>query len=400
MRRIWLQHLLVTASMKRVIEKEAHMNIAYCSLLLPEEKKLSERSKGHLPGVSLHKFTRATISGIDANVDKPIKVFNIINTLNYPKFPELLFKTEKWNHTQGSDDIHIGYINVFGIKYITQEQNLYNALNQWAGSLQGQKFVLCVHHNYYPMMRAALRIKKKYGNQVLTCLVSGDIPGKFGLKSQYKDNLKEKMIERMEKSILLMAKEFDSFVFQTKYMAEGFGVEDKPVCVVECTYLPSFENQQSVREDYNPEKKKVIFYAGSLRREYDALHLLNAFKHVVGDDYELWLAGGGNAVDRIKEEASKDRRIKYLGFIPPQEVFERQQAATVLVSPRKANHDFVKYSFPSKTMECLASGKPYIAHKLPCEPDEYRDYIQYPKDDTDQGLANKMMEICSLTENE
>ena len=74
--------------------------------------------------------------------------------------------------------------------------------------------------------------------------------------------------------------------------------------------------------------------------------------------------------------------------------------ATVLVSPRKSNHVFVKYSFPSKTMECLASGKPYIAHKLPCEPEEYGMFIQYPDDESDEALGKKIEEICDASDEE
>ena len=376
------------------------MKIAYCSLLLPEEKKLAERAKGHLSGVSLHKFTKAIISGLDQNLTEPIKVFNIINTLNYPKFPEIFFHKEKWNHSRNADDVHIGYVNLFGVKYLTQEYGLFREIDHWVKTIKNEPFILCVHHNYYPMMKAALKIKKKYGNQVVLCLISGDIPGKFGLKSQYKDSIKQKMIEKMEKRILLMVKKFDCFVLQTKYMAEGFCVDDKPVCVLECTYLPSAYKLSSKFAEYNKEGKKIIFYAGSLRKEYDALHLLDAFRYIDGDDYEFWLAGGGNAVEQIKEQSRLDNRIKFLGFISPQEVYDRQQAATVLVSPRKSDHFFVRYSFPSKTMECLASGIPYVAHKLPCEPEEYGKYIQYPDDETAEALANKLVEICNLSKEE
>ena len=370
------------------------MKIAYCSLLFPPEKKIEERAKKHLSGISLHKFTSAIIAGLDANLEAPIKVFNIINTLNYPDFPKLIFHNEEWSHTVGAEDIHIGYINIFGIKYITQENALYTALDKWGKTLKSERFILCVHHNYYPMLRAALRIKRKYSNQVITCLISGDIPGKFGLKSQYKDTLKQKMIDKLDRNILSMVKEFDSFVLQTKYMAEGFGVEGKPVCILECAYLPSLYNKKN---DYNT-GKKVVFYAGSLREEYDILHLLNSFSYIKGDEYEFWIAGGGNAVEKIKKQAQNDPRIKFFGFISAQEVFDRQEAATILVSPRTSNHVFVKYSFPSKTMECLASGKPYIAHKLPCEPEEYRNYIQYPEDETDEALAAKIIEVCEMPE--
>lgn len=47
-------------------------------------------------------------------------------------------------------------------------------------------------------------------------------------------------------------------------------------------------------------------------------------------------------------------------------------------------------------MECLASGRPYIAHRLPCDPPEYAKHIQYPDDDSDEALAKKIFEICEL----
>lgn len=375
------------------------MNIAYCSLLLPEEKKIAERAKGHLSGISLHKFTRSLIKGIDANLDSPIKVFNIINALNYPRFPELIFKTEEWSHCKYAKDLHIGYVNLFGIKYITQEKKLFLALSKWVESLKGEACIICVHHTYYPMMKAALKVKKKYGSQIITCLISGDIPGKFGLKSQYKENIKQKLIVKMEIDILKMAKEFDSFVLQTKYMAEGFEVQDKPVCVLECAYTAPAYRVSEAAHKYQSQKN-IIFYAGSLRKEYDILHLVRAFTSIKKENYELWLAGGGNAVQEIENLAQKDNRIKLLGFISPQEVLDRQSVATVLVSPRISDHNFVKYSFPSKTMECLASGKPYIAHKLPCEPEEYAEYIQYPESESDEDLARKIIDVCELSENE
>lgn len=115
---------------------------------------------------------------------------------------------------------------------------------------------------------------------------------------------------------------------------------------------------------------------------------MNAFTSISGKEYRLWLAGDGNAVPYLKEIMKKDCRIEYLGFLTPIQVDERQKRATALISPRIAgNYEYVKYSFPSKTMECLASGKPYIAHKLPCDPDEYGSVIQYAENESDEALA-------------
>ena len=374
------------------------MKIAYCSLLLPEEKKLSERTRGRLPGVSLHKFTRALIKGIDENLNEPIKVFNIINTLNYPNFPDLVFKTEKWSHAKGSEDWHIGYINLFGIKYITQANGLYKKLKAFVKQNKDEQTVIIVHHIFYPAMKAAVKIKKRFKDKVKLVFITGDMNGSFGLSSQFKKNLKSRLLKNIEKAVDRMVLDFDGYVFATKDMAKAYGVEDKPFTVVECAYTEAEYHDESKDNSFNPENKKVIFYAGSMRTEYGIPHLLRAFSLIDKPNYELWLAGGGSAENMVREYAAKDSRIKYLGFIPPKEVYLREKNSTVLISPRTTELEFVKYSFPSKSMEGLASGKPYIAHKLPCDPPEYNGPIIYAENESDEAFAKKIVEICELSD--
>lgn len=58
--------------------------------------------------------------------------------------------------------------------------------------------------------------------------------------------------------------------------------------------------------------------------------------------------------------ATKDRRIQYLGSIPHDEILQLQRTASLLVNPRTPEGIYTKYSFPSKTMEYLASGTPTL----------------------------------------
>ena len=365
------------------------MRIAFCSLLLPEEKNIVQRAKRRLPGMSLHKLATALIKGIDANLESPVTVFNIINALNYPNFPELVFKTEKWSHTDGAEDWHIGYLNLIGIKYITQANGLYRKLKQWVKAGGDQPAAVVVHHIYLPMMVAALRLKKRFP-QVKICLITGDMYGRGGLTKKKKLTLKEQLIKGVEWYVNHLARSFDSYVFATEAMAEGYGVEDKPHCVLECTY-----NNDGQTEITDAGEEKTIFYAGALRDDYGMPHLLQAFSLIDDPDYRLWLAGG-SATETIQRYLDSDPRITLLGFLSLQEVAAYQQRATVLISPRTGEHEFVKYSFPSKTMECLASGKPYIAHHLPCDPPEYAAHIQYPADESDQALADTICAICEM----
>lgn len=371
------------------------MNIAYCSLLLPEEKNLTERTRERLSGISIHKVSTAEIKGIDENIGKPIDIFNIINTVNFPKFPQLIFPTEVWNHSneRKHKDYHIGYINLFGIKYVSQSLKQYYYLSKWVKQCE-DKSIICIHHIYLPSMIAAVRIGKRYRNKVKLCLNTGDVPGKYGLQSQFKKNVKQLLTEVIvDNSIMKLAKKFDCYIFVTKDMAKAFEVEDKPYTIVECAYTePDYAKDLNIVNS----KLKTIFYAGAIRKEYGIEHLLKAFSLIEGPEYRLIIAGGGSEEGLVKLHEKKDNRIKFLGFISPQEVLKQQLSACVLVSPRQANCEFVKYSFPSKAVDSLASGIPYVAHKLPCDPPEYAGYINYPDNESDEALKDKLVEICDL----
>ena len=372
------------------------MKIAYCSLLLPEEKKIAERTKERLSGISNHKVTAAEIEGIDKNLGSAVDIFNIINAVNYPKFPQILFRSEKWNHSNEKNhvDYHIGYVNIFGIKYITQYFKMYRYLKKWIRCLDNQRGIICVHNIYLPNMLAAVMLKRKFKDKIRICLNTGDVPGNYGLKSQNNRNLKELLIEQLvDKNVMKLARNFDCYVFVTAAMANAFGVENKPYAIVECAYIPTTYHDINMN---NVAYEKTIFYAGSVREEYGILHLLRAFSMIKAPDYRLVICGGGPAENKVKEYAIKDSRISYLGFVTPQEVLKNQMQATVLVSPRQSVYDYVKYSFPSKSVDSLASGIPYVAHRLPCDPPEYEAYIMYA-DETDEGLRDKLVEICEMS---
>ena len=262
------------------------MKIAYCSVLLPAEKDFPSKTKYKIPGIALHKFSSAVIQGLEENLKEEdnITVFGITNVINYPKFPQLFFKKEFWSHNGCNKDIYIGYINLFGIKYKTQSSNLYKELEQWIKTLGDEQGIICVYNIFYPVMNAAIKIKKKYGDKVHLCLITGDMVAKYNLKSQKNESIKQKMINHLENKIYKMVKQFDSFVFATKDMATAYEVDQKPYTVLECTYLNEKENSDI---SYNsPNNDKIIFYAGAVRYEYGIHHLLEA---LVLEDHLPWI---------------------------------------------------------------------------------------------------------------
>ena len=68
-----------------------------------------------------------------------------------------------------------------------------------------------------------------------------------------------------------------------------------------------------------------------------------------------------------------------------------------MVNPRKAEQSFTKYSFPSKTIEYMASGTPMIGYRLPGIPEEYYRYIYVASQD-EGGLENCLKKVMTFSQ--
>lgn len=352
------------------------------------------------PSVSSHKFQMNLVKGLVEN-GEDVTVINIPRVRYFPHYPQIVFHKNRFsmddNKMLDCRSINIGFINLPLINYITHQKNLVKAILAVVKSNPDDFFVLVSFNTYLPQNKAMIEVRRKISN-IKICIIVGDLHGVNGVRvaGRY-DGLKGKATKRIEEKQDELLREYDYFGFLTKYMADAVGVQNKPWTVIEGIYSNDTKSMDKVPLTDN---KKVIFYAGAIESEYGLAHLLDSFEMIIDSDYVLEIAGGGGYVETVKEIETRDNRVRYLGFLTPSEVKKHQENATILVNPRQSTHEYIKYSFPSKNMECLASGKPYVAHKLVCNPEEYDRYIQYPVDESDKSFSEKIMEICSLSKEE
>lgn len=364
------------------------MKYIFCGYMFPDVEKDIKKMKTP-PPVSGHKYMVNLLAGLIAN-GQDVTVLNTPRIRYFPHYPSIIIRKSPYILDEKGIGINVGFINLPLINYITRELNLKHALRKMLKKCKNETVILITFDNFSPVISSMLYARKKYKN-VHLCAVIGDLYGGNGIKRK---NILKKMDDHTE----YIVKQFDAFGFVTKYMAKELGVDDKPFVVIEGMYTDTNELRQEIQPIEKSEKQ--VFYAGFITKEYGILHLLKAFSLIEGDNYKLLLAGTGDAVEEVKSFSKHDKRIIYLGYITPSEVERYQRSATVLVNPRTSDHDFVKYSFASKNMECLASGVPYIAHDLVCNPEEYGEYMQYPADESDKALAQKIVEICNLSAEE
>ena len=143
-------------------------------------------------------------------------------------------------------------------------------------------------------------------------------------------------------------------------------------------------------------KKRICLYAGSIHRIYGIERLVEGFRQAAIPDAELHIYGSGDYQKELEEIAAREPSIIYGGMLLPSQVVEKEMEATLLVNPRPSDEEFVKYSFPSKTMEYMSTGTPVLMTKLPCLPEEYLPHLYLIQEETPRGMAEALKQVLSL----
>lgn len=347
--------------------------------LLFSDESLECAYKYSKAGVQMapHMFQKRMIQGIKSVSGVEAKVINITPVGSYPvNYRKLLIKNRNWQ----KDNFEIGYLNLPIIKHLKQERKLYSVLEHQVRG--GEMLHILIYSLYEPFLKAATKLKKKYTN-VKVCLLQTDaVPG-IGDQEKYMTSGRIKK----GKGLIELARNVDSFVVLTKYLADALETGERPYSVVECICDPS---QPGLRKN---KSENICLYTGTTMAEYNIKDVVDAFKHI--ENAQLWICGFGSCDEYIRGLSNEYPNIKHFGMLKPTEVQKLRDQCDFLINPRRPTGTYTKYSFPSKTAEYLMSGKPAILYKLEGIPDEYDQYVNYLKESSPERLAKELKNIFS-----
>ena len=186
------------------------------------------------------------------------------------------------------------------------------------------------------------------------------------------------------------------YVLLTEAMNDYLNKDGKPYVILEGhADITMGEKVPSVEKKVSP---RVCMYAGGVSRQYGLAHLVEGFRKADIPNARLDIYGPGDYVEELKTIAAEDDRIFYGGMLLNSEIVAKEQEATLLVNPRPTDEEYVKYSFPSKTMEYMASGTPVLTTKLPGMPKEYYPYVYFIEEESAGGVAEALKEVLDNSE--
>ena len=285
---------------------------------------------------------------------------------------------------------YVKFNNIWGLRNFSRAKALKKALKDFIALDDPQKLIL-VYCPHTPFLEAAAYAKKQ-DPSIRVCLYVPDLPNYMNLNANrtwFYDFAKKVDIRRMTKLMGCV----DSYVLLTEYMKEHLPVGDKPYRVAEGI----IEKFPALPEPAAAGKEKYVVYTGKLFERFGVKALIDAFLTLENPDYRLVLCGKGDCEAYARSAQAKDERIMFLGQVSPEEALSWQSRASALINPRNVVEEYTRYSFPSKNIEYLLSGKPVVGYFLEGMPQAYQDFLCCidPSLPAEKGIAAKLDEVLS-----
>lgn len=334
------------------------------------------------------KYHHLLLEGLKEFADK------ITVVANYPVvLPTATYVKKEADIEDGVEYTYPGYVNI----------PLLRQLMIWTGTVRSvlsnhtpDSIIVCDVLNYSICLAA--RFVRLFKRIKIVGIVT-DVPGhtsgaRVKMLPKWKQLLRKWIVSFTKGSVT----KYDGYLLLTEAMNEVVNPKKKPFIVIEGHSDITMGQRENLIEEKNP--VKTIMYAGGTHKEFGMGMLVDAFLAVNHPEWELHIYGDGNYQEALKKIAREHPNVKYFGMHPNSEIVDAQLKAWLLVNPRITDAEYVKYSFPSKTLECMVSGTPLLTTKLAGMPTDYYPYVYLFEEETQEGFEEALRTVFEIPADE
>ncbi|MFF2755787.1 glycosyltransferase [Psychrobacillus sp. NPDC058041] len=371
-------------------------NFLFLGFAIPDEEMKEVLSIDKLPAIQTHKFNWNLIKGVEIYDTFNFTYISARPISDYPFFPQKKIKSKEWKvdiFDKKIEILEICFHNSSIFKIVTRFfSGLYYSIKKY--HKEKNKSGVIVYSVHVPFMIIGYFISKIY--KVDYIVIWTDPPAvQNGRESFMKKKLRG--VERFFSRHLM--KRVSKVIALTKYLAEDFA-PNKPYLVIE-GIIDEKDINLNTKDEQNGELNVIkVVYTGSIEKRYGIKNIVEGFQFIKDDNIILEIYGHGDYEEELEKVCTINNNIRYKGFIPNKDILKIQREADFLINARSAEDEYVKYSFPSKTLEYMLSGTPLITTMLPGIPDEYKDYIILLENNDPQNISETLHRVKRLNKQE
>lgn len=371
-------------------------NVLFLGRFYPNKilKTISQDTGGKV-GFSNHNFEKSLIAGFTSNSALNFRVITAPMVYSFPHNNKKAFIKKEQYTENGIPVRSTGFCNLVFFNIFSSIYSLVKIIISELKKFDGSTVNIVVNTPNI-VHSVALEIAKKFVNKKInTILIIPDVPECI-TQMDNKRNLKSRIVSIINTFNAYLSKRYNKYVFLTEAMNDYYNVPKPNYIVMEGL----IDRSKFISENTTNYDKEIILYAGTLRRIFGVMNLIDVFLKGDFANTELWICGSGECASEIENIASESPNIKFFGLVDSSEAIRLQSLATILANPRSSKGEYTKYSFPSKTIEYLLAGKTIIMNRLPGIPKEYDQFLNYPDSEDIDSWINKITEILTMDKNE
>lgn len=371
-------------------------NFLFLGFAIPDEEMKEVLKIDKFPSIQTHKFIWNLIKGMEIQDNFNFTYISARPISDYPFSPQKIVGSKKWNVDivgKRINIVEISFINTSFFKVVTRFfSGLYYSIKNF--HKEKNKGGVIVYSVHVPFMMIGYIISKIYKIDYIA--IWTDPPSIRNARDSF---LKSKLrsIELFISSFLM--NKTSKVITLTKYLAEDFAPK-KPFLVIEGIIdQDDIHLGKKINREEDLDIIKIV-YTGSLEKRYGIKNIVEGFQLNNNDKIILEIYGHGDYEEELMKVCSTNNNISYKGFIPNKEILKIQREADFLINARSAEDEYVKYSFPSKTLEYMLSGTPLITTMLPGIPDEYKKYFILLESNKPQDISVTLQRAIGLSKEE
>lgn len=372
-------------------------NYLFFGFAIPDEEMNLTFKKDQFPSVQTHKFNWNLIKGLESCNIADFTYVSARPVSDYPFYPRKKISGNVWRSQILDSEIRIReipYLNTSLLKIITRTlSGLYYSVKEY--HQKPNKGGIIVYSVHVPFMLIGFLLSRFYKIDFIG--IWTDPPSVISEREGFLKSHLRNLELRISKALMSRV---TKVIALTKFLAEDFA-PGKPYLVVEGIIDEQDANRLSSSEKQRKDRDIVrVVYTGSIAKRYGIQNIVEAFTLLENKNIILEVYGCGDYEDELRQICLKNKNIKYYGFVPNEKALRAQREADFLINARSANDEYVKYSFPSKTLEYMLSGTPIITTILPGIPSEYMDYVILLESNEPEEILSTLIMATQMTRGE
>ncbi len=338
------------------------------------------------PPVQTQRFGEALMLALIEGFGKSVQGLSVASLLDFPKCKLLIAPKARWYFKESSLMTMLPFINLMGLKHLTRFVATFLFTLKWALQNRSSKRVIIMH---------GVQSCKIWGVlcacAFLPALTFSFLTDDLGLPMRWEGRF-SRMIRRIDVALMKQGlQRVSGILTMTQQLADRLA-PGRPSLIIHAIHN-SYNSFTALPKRRKQDRTLTVGYFGGLYESYGVDLLLDIWELDNRHNQHLVIAGVGDLEARVKMVAARDIRVKYLGFLPPEELSGIYQDVDVLVNPRLTSSPIAALAFPSKLVEYLSTGKPVITTDLPVFDENFRRHLLIAKSDTPESLFHCIEEI-------